>query len=263
MDPTMKTFTSEAMDTRRWIGRLVVAVILGEAIWGLIVSVMNNLVVPWLGDVMGQSSGLPTSFTQRPYNYPDLFVSVLEFCIAGLVAAVLNYFIQGRNTKAIRTVKSSAPAAVEPARMFPQPTTTAALTQTPSPYIPAAPVMKAEPVTVQHPLQFLRLRHPRLQRNRQHLLHPRRRSRNQLPPGRCPPRPSQGLRRRNRRSRRKPSRLSRRRRKRCITTSSENLCLPMTTESTSGTAPAGTSRSGTDPGRQRAGTGPLHVSRQV
>ncbi len=151
MDPTMKTFTSEAMDTRRWIGRIVMAVILGEAIWGLIVSVMNNLVVPWLGDVMGQSSGLPTSFTQRPYNYPDLFVSVLEFCIAGLVAAVLNYFIQGRNTKTIRTVKSSAPAAVEPARMFPQPTTTAALTQTPSPYIPAAPVMKAEPVTVQEP----------------------------------------------------------------------------------------------------------------
>ena len=31
---------------------------------------MNNLVVPWLGDVMVQASGLPTSFTQRPYDYP-------------------------------------------------------------------------------------------------------------------------------------------------------------------------------------------------
>src|SRR5512132_1189322 len=117
MDQVMKTFISEATDTRRWIGRIIVAVILGEAIWGLIVSVMNNLVVPWLGDVMGQSSGLPTSFTQRPYNYPDLFVSVLELSIAGLVAAVLNYFFQGRNTKSIRTVKSSAPAAVEPVRV--------------------------------------------------------------------------------------------------------------------------------------------------
>ena len=109
MDQTMKTFSSEGTDTRRWIGRIIMAVILGEAIWGLIVSVMNNVVVPWLGDVMGQSSGLPTSFTQRPYNYPDLFVSVLEFCIAALVAAVLNYFFQGRTTKTIRTVKSSAP----------------------------------------------------------------------------------------------------------------------------------------------------------
>ena len=35
------------------------------------------------------------SFTQRPYNYPDLFVSILEFGIAALVAAVLNYFFQG------------------------------------------------------------------------------------------------------------------------------------------------------------------------
>ena len=150
MDQTVKSFSSEATDTRRWMGRIIVAVILGEAIWGLIVAVMNNVVVPWLGDVMGQSSGLPTSFTQRPYNYPDLFVSVLEFCIAGLVAAVLNYFFQRPTTKTIRTVKSSAPAAaVEPARMFPQPATTAALTQTPAPYPPPAPLMKPAPVEVQ------------------------------------------------------------------------------------------------------------------
>lgn len=149
----MKAFSSEGTDTRRWIARIIMAVILGEAIWGLIVSVMNNVVVPWLGDVMGQSSGLPTSFTQRPYNYPDLFVSVLEFCLAALVAAVLNYFFQGQTTKTIRTVKSSVPApAVEPARAFTQPTTTAALTQTPSPYTPPAPAVKAEPVTVPAPV---------------------------------------------------------------------------------------------------------------
>ena len=53
----MKTFTSEGSDARKWIGRIIIAVILGEAIWSLIVSVMNNLVVPWLGDVVGQSSG--------------------------------------------------------------------------------------------------------------------------------------------------------------------------------------------------------------
>jgi hypothetical protein len=72
MHKTVKTFTSEGADVRKWIGGMIMAVILGEAIWSLIVSVMNNLVVPWLGDVMGQSSGLPTSFTQRPYDYPAL-----------------------------------------------------------------------------------------------------------------------------------------------------------------------------------------------
>jgi len=149
MDQTMKP-NSEGTDTRRWIARIIMAVVLGEAIWGLIVSVMNNVVVPWLGDVMGQSAGLPTSFTQRPYNYPDLFVSILEFGIAALVAAVLNYFFQAPTTKAITAVKSSAPA-VEPVRVFPQPTTTAALTQPPSPYTPPAPLIKAEPVTMPAP----------------------------------------------------------------------------------------------------------------
>ena len=94
MEQTVKTFTSEGADARKWIGRIIMAVILGEAIWSLIVSIMNNLVVPWLGDVMGQASGLPASFTQRPYDYPDLFISVLEFCIAGIVAVMLNYFLQ-------------------------------------------------------------------------------------------------------------------------------------------------------------------------
>ncbi len=55
-----------------------------------------------------QSSGLPTSFRQRPYNYPDLFVSIFEFCIAGLVAAVLNYFFQRPGPQRVRQVRSSA-----------------------------------------------------------------------------------------------------------------------------------------------------------
>src|ERR1700694_1432853 len=107
MDQPVNTISSEEADGRKWIGRIIMAVILGEAIWSLIVSVMNNLVVPWLGDVMGPSSGVPTSFSQRPYDYPDLFVSVIEFCIAGLVAAVLNYFFQRPAVRRLKTLKRS------------------------------------------------------------------------------------------------------------------------------------------------------------
>ena len=129
MDQTVKTITSEGADARKWIGRIIMAVILGEAIWSLIVSIMNNLVVPWLGDMMGQASGLPTSFTQRPYDYPDLFVSVLEFCIAGIVAVMLNYFLQRQRAGSVKPVKSSAATApVEPARVVPQATAAAATT---------------------------------------------------------------------------------------------------------------------------------------
>jgi large-conductance mechanosensitive channel len=121
MDQPAKTFILEGMDTRNWIGRLIVAVILGEAIWNLIVSVMNNLVVPWLGDVMGQSSGLPTSFTQRPYSYPDLFVSIVELCIAGIVAAILNHFFQRATVKKVKAVNIVPPASLAPGLSVRQP----------------------------------------------------------------------------------------------------------------------------------------------
>ncbi len=161
MDQTDKTFTSEGTGTRNWIGRIIVAVILGEAIWSLIVSVMNNLVVPWLGDAMGQSSGLPTSFTQRPYNYPDLFVSVVEFCIAGIVAAILNYFFQRPKAGGVKPVKSLVSTApVEPLRVAPpaavamtqpgmtQPAMTQpAMTKATSPLAAPVPTAKADPVT--------------------------------------------------------------------------------------------------------------------
>jgi hypothetical protein len=121
MDQPAKTFTPEGTDTRNWIGRLIVAVILGEAIWNLIVSVMSNLVVPWLGDVMGQSSGLPTSFTQRPYSYPDLFVSIVELCIAGIVAAILNHFFQRPTVRKVKAVKIAPPTPLEPGLSVRQP----------------------------------------------------------------------------------------------------------------------------------------------
>src|ERR1700722_3620884 len=132
MDQPAKPFTSDGGDTRRWFGRIIIAVILGEALWGLIVSVMNNVFVPWLGDVMGPSSGLPTSFTQRPYNYPELFVSVFEFCIAGLVAAIINFVLQRPGTRRVKSVKSVSPVA-GPIRMVPQGAT------------PSAPIETAPP----------------------------------------------------------------------------------------------------------------------
>jgi len=153
MDQTEKTFTSEGSDARKWIGRIIIAVILGEAIWSLIVSVMNNLVVPWLGDVMGQSSGLPASFTQRPYNYPDLFVSILEVCIAGTMAVILNHFFERQRAGRVKPVKSPVPIArVEPARVVPQAVTAVANTQGTSPVPPPAPRTKPDPATSPAPV---------------------------------------------------------------------------------------------------------------
>jgi large-conductance mechanosensitive channel len=152
MDPTAKTFPSEKLETRKLIGRIMVAVIVGEAIWSLIVSVMNNLVVPWLGDVMGQSSGLPASFTQRPYDYPDLFVSILEFFIAAIVALVLNYFFLREGT--VKPLKQGSTPASEPERVVPQAVPFVAKTQVTSELRPP-PQPKPDPVTPTLPLPLV------------------------------------------------------------------------------------------------------------
>jgi hypothetical protein len=158
MDQTGKAFTSEPADARQWIGRIIMAVILGEAIWSLIVSVMNNLVVPWLGDVMGQSSGLPTSFTQRPYDYPALFVSVVELCVAVIVALVFNYVFQRPRLARVKAAKSSVlTSPAEPARVAAWAATAAPLRQTATtqatpPVISPAPVAKPDPATPPSPV---------------------------------------------------------------------------------------------------------------
>ena len=152
MDQAVKTLTSEGSDARKWMGRIIAAVILGEAIWSLIVSVMNNLVVPWLGDVLGQSSGLPASFTQRPYDYPDLFVSILEVCIAGSMAVILNYFFR-QKSGSVKAIKSPVPIApVQPAGVVPQAVTAVVRTQATSPVAVLAPQATPHPVTPPQPV---------------------------------------------------------------------------------------------------------------
>jgi large-conductance mechanosensitive channel len=132
-----ETKAPDRAQTRKWIGRILMAVILGEAIWALIVSLMSNLVVPWLGTMMGQTSGLPLSFT-RNYDYPDLFVSVVTFCIAGIVAVSINHFAGGTpRTVRVKVVKTA--------------TLQKAASPVPSP--PAA--AKAEPARPQKPKEIL------------------------------------------------------------------------------------------------------------
>src|SRR6478736_1221154 len=144
MDSTVKTIPSEKLDTRKLIGRIIVAVIVGEAIWSLIVSVMNNVIVPWLGDVVGQSSGLPASFTQRPYDYPDLFVSIVEFFIAAIVAFVLNYFFQRARGGTVKPSKQSSTSTSQSERVVPQAVPLVAKTQVTS---ELAHTPKPNPVT--------------------------------------------------------------------------------------------------------------------
>ena len=106
MDEIPQTSSPEwsAAETGRWIGRVVIAVILAEAIWGFIVSLTSSLILPLLARTMGGDAQSPLYLGKGDINVPALFAAVLELCFAGIVAALLNSVVQ-RKPKMIR-VKS-------------------------------------------------------------------------------------------------------------------------------------------------------------
>ena len=185
---------------------------------------------------MGQSSGLPTSFTQRPYNYPDLFVSVFEFCVAGLVAAILNYFFQRPSARRVKTSKSPIPAApLGPIRVVPQAAPSAALNQTAaaSPMPSPAQEVRAYPVipSILVPADGERVSPPVLQPAAP--APPAAPAQPPKPAGhcsRCTGNPEPGGVQTRAAPRQRPSQPSRRSRKTCTTTLWENPCLRMMTK---------------------------------
>ena len=66
----------------KWIYRIVMAVVLGEAIWGFLASLTNGLLLPVIARVVG---GVPFVF-----KLSNFFASIIELCLAGIVAVVLN-----------------------------------------------------------------------------------------------------------------------------------------------------------------------------
>ncbi len=92
---------SSPSDPSQWIGRVLIAVILGEGIWGLIVSLTNNLLLPFLARTMGADAQSPLYLGKGDFNVPALFTSVLELCFAGIVAVILNSWL-GRRPRSRR-----------------------------------------------------------------------------------------------------------------------------------------------------------------
>jgi hypothetical protein len=130
---------SEApLDPGKWIGRVIVAVILGEGIWGLLVSITNNLALPALTRIMGADPQSPLYLGKGDFNFAALFTSVLQFCFAGIVAVLL--YSWAREPRRVRSrVVQAAPIGEQPrASVVPAPVD--------SPAIPATPVQPTEPV---------------------------------------------------------------------------------------------------------------------
>jgi hypothetical protein len=105
---------SSSADSRKWIGAIVIAVVLGEAIWGFLVSITVNLALPAMAKMMGGDARSPLYLGQGDFNVQALFTSFLELCFAGIIAVLLNSWSQkpGRaRPKAVRLAQSEAKAA--------------------------------------------------------------------------------------------------------------------------------------------------------
>ena len=120
MDETVQI--PESADSRRWVGRILMAVVLGEAIWGFLVSITNNLALPAMARVVGEDPQSPLYLGKGDFNVPALFASILELCLAGIVAVVLNSWSRRAGRIQVRTVRvapvvapSIAPEATPPA----------------------------------------------------------------------------------------------------------------------------------------------------
>ncbi len=156
MDEIPKTSSPEssASDAGKWIGRVVIAVILAEGIWGLIVSVTNNLLLPLLARIMGGDVQSPLYLGKGDFNVPALFTAVLELCFAGIAAVVLNSWVQrpprAPRSKAVRVSPiPTQPAATPPPRPTIMPVQTTA--SVPSPVTGPVLAQPAPSVAAQSP----------------------------------------------------------------------------------------------------------------
>jgi hypothetical protein len=143
MDEVLKASPPEspAAESRRWIGRFLIAVVLGEAIWGFLVSITTNLAQPAMARVLGADPQSPLYLGRGDINVPALFTSLLELCFAGIVAVFLNAWTQ-KPGRTRTVVVRQGPVAVPRPASAPSP----APIPSPAPVSISAPVPTPAPV---------------------------------------------------------------------------------------------------------------------
>ncbi len=162
---------SDFPNAKRWIGLIIVGLLLGQGIWVVVVSLTKNVLVPLMAMAMGGDATSPLSLGKPDFNFPDIFIAVLQLCVAGIVAICLNFFLLRRPknvavsslsltptslplpAQVAAPVAPKAPARVAPAVPVAAPPATAQAQQTPSWATATAEVsIKPTPLAAQQPI---------------------------------------------------------------------------------------------------------------
>ncbi|HXW89703.1 MAG TPA: hypothetical protein VEK33_04080 [Terriglobales bacterium] len=93
----------------KWLGLVVSAVVLAEGIWTTIVSLTKGLLLPLMARAIGGDAQSPLG--KGDFNTPDLFVSLVELCLAGIVFLSIKSWVT-RAAPGARRVRRAAPAQV-------------------------------------------------------------------------------------------------------------------------------------------------------
>ena len=165
-------------ESKKWIGRLLIAVILGAAVWNFVASLTNAVVVPGLARVMEADPQSPLYLGKGDFNFPGFFAAILELCLALIAALVVNSWAQRRPKAIRRKVSSATPAAsLSIAAAPPAARTSASLpvrepvsqSQQPTPPVvprpPAAELATSVPAAAQGPRPNPSLRNPKNRRS--------------------------------------------------------------------------------------------------
>lgn len=129
-------------DSGRWIGRVIVAVLAAEGIWGVLLAFTRYLILPFLARQMGGDPQSPLYLGKGDYNFPGIFGSILELCLAGIIAVIVNAWVNrgARQVRVVRVTRTAAPAASTVPSFSITPPAPAASVATPPPAAPVRPV---------------------------------------------------------------------------------------------------------------------------
>ena len=121
----------------------MIAILLAVAIWGFVVSLTTDVLIPALAQIMPADSQSPLYLGKGELNIAGLFTSFLELCFAAIAALLVNSWAHRAPRPAKRRVARVAPLAAAPIPAKPA--------QKPaSPVLPPAP---AAPPTAVSPAQ--------------------------------------------------------------------------------------------------------------
>lgn len=110
--------------SRKWIGRLVIAVIVGAAIWNFVASLTVDLIVPGVARIMEADPQSPLYLGKGDIHFAGLFVSVLELCFALIAALIVNAVSEVKpkvRRRVVNAAPSLVPAAIAPMSVSPKP----------------------------------------------------------------------------------------------------------------------------------------------